>query len=219
MLVISHKPLASGLWQIKNATGASVNDVIFSCLSGAIQRYLHVQRDIPGPATSMKALIPVGFPPDPKSTRLANTWAFVTVPMPVTEPHPEARLRRTMQDFTAIKTSAYARVALACTNLSIKTLPISVCRDTTTNVFARHSIVFSNVPGPQTPVCLAGAVMTEIQQVFLNCISQAGVLSYNGTLYGNLVVDSNLVPDPRALGHLYIAELQALAAAVLGPTG
>lgn len=199
---------------IKNAANATVNDVVFTCAAGAIKRYCESQKLVmESPEVSVRALVPVGFPHNPKSKKLGNNWSFVSVPFPVSKPTTQERLEETQSSWAVIKNSMFAPVSLIISRIVADYLPLCIPQDTTTQMMARHSVIFSNVPGPDHAICLAGAELGEIQMVFPNLITQFGLLSYNGTLYGNFVVDPKLVPDGAKIGTYYLQELQAMATA------
>ncbi|CAM9994663.1 unnamed protein product [Ectocarpus sp. 13 AM-2016] len=70
----------------------------------------------------------------------------------------------------------------------------------------------SNVPGPQEPVRLAGVGMKRIHFAFSNIMPQVGVVSLDGKISINFVVDPISVPDSFSLSAHFLDELEALAA-------
>merc|ERR1711871_1771287 len=85
-------------------------------------------------------------------------------------------------------------------------------QNTAKDIFARHSMVFSNVPGPSQPVLVAGAELTGVQMVYPNLITQVGIISYAGKMYMNFTLDDEIIKRPELIGEYYIEELDKLAA-------
>lgn len=79
------------------------------------------------------------------------------------------------------------------------------------NVFCRHSLVFSNVPGPPSHWRLAGQTAVGVQMFYGNLLPQVGFLSYAGQIFGNMVVDPEALPNADWLAGLYAQALLDLA--------
>lgn len=90
-------------------------------------------------------------------------------------------------------------------------LPKFQQQQTALDTFARHSMVFSNVPGPAHPVFLCGKEIKGAQMLFPNLICQVGILSYNGTVCMNFQLDPQVVQDSHLLAKAFIDELEAMA--------
>jgi hypothetical protein len=126
-------------------------------------------------------------------------------------PTPVERLGASHATFKAIKASPEAAVARLA--VQINTLaPPRVLGTTAQQLFSRHTLVFSNVPGPAHPVYVGGCRVLAIQPVFPNLIPQVLCISYDGQLYMSIAVDPTAVPDPGRLGRLYLDELETLKA-------
>jgi hypothetical protein len=61
-----------------------------------------------------------------------------------------------------IKTTPRAFVQLWMQNNLPPLLPLSIAQQTVYDVFRRHSLVLTNVPGPDRPCLIAGKVCTKI---------------------------------------------------------
>jgi diacylglycerol O-acyltransferase / wax synthase len=82
--------------------------------------------------------------------------------------------------------------------------------------------VMTNVPGPQTPLHIAGS---EIKQV-LFWVPQTGtigmgvsILSFNGRVQFGLITDRAIVPDPKAIVARFPTEFEQLLYFVLLAAG
>ena len=79
------------------------------------------------------------------------------------------------------------------------------------NLFSRHSVVFSNVPGPAEPVFICGKRLVGLQGIYPNLITQLICISYCGEMQMNLVTDPDIIDAPATLSEYYLDELNALA--------
>eukprot|EP00746_Dinoflagellata_sp_MGD_P015706 gnl/MRDRNA2_/MRDRNA2_135017_c0_seq1.p1 gnl/MRDRNA2_/MRDRNA2_135017_c0~~gnl/MRDRNA2_/MRDRNA2_135017_c0_seq1.p1 ORF type:complete len:483 (-),score=74.43 gnl/MRDRNA2_/MRDRNA2_135017_c0_seq1:256-1704(-) len=207
----------------KDAMGVSFNDIVQGAAAGAIHRYCKKQGD---PAftgsnnVTLKALVPVMIPRrfDQKlHDRLdifTNNWCFCSTNMPVSAATPEARVRGTAAEMTRLKNSMRPYVGLWMINSLVPKLPEAESQKTARDLFGRHGLVFSNVPGPSQAIYLCGQKVTMLQSVFLNAIPQAILISYNDKIFMNYVVDPDVVRDPSSFGQMYLEELTELGRAI-----
>lgn len=113
------------------------------------------------------------------------------------------RLNMVHRNLTQIKHSPQAVVQLTFQNVCMPYLPYAFNQKLTRDVFLRHSMVISNVPGPTKPCMFAGKEVMGVQMFFGNLIPQIGLLSYREQLFGNLCVDPVHVPDAKSIAPLY----------------
>ena len=64
---------------------------------------------------------------------------------------------------------------------------------------ARHSVVFSNVRGPDAAACFANARLRGLSMVFSNPLPQVGVLTYNGRVHFTFTLDADATVAARDL--------------------
>ena len=192
-------------------------------MTGAIRRYCQGRADplLPeGEADAaglqMRALLPVSFP-RPEEGGFRNRWCFVSCPMPVGTGSVLGRLAATRAATAALKNSLVAPVQLFIQNSVLPYVPLFVSRQTCLDTFARHTCIFTNVPGPPAPVILAGKPLTSMQMIFPNLISQISLLSYAGLVHCNAVVDEATVANAPALRRHFVNELRELGAALQVP--
>ena len=77
---------------------------------------------------------------------------------------------------------------------------------------ARHSVVFSNVRGPDAAARFANARLRGLSMIFANPLPQVGVLTYDGRVHFTFTLDADAAVDARALlPRLYLDELRELA--------
>jgi WS/DGAT C-terminal domain/Wax ester synthase-like Acyl-CoA acyltransferase domain len=230
--------------KLKNAANVTVNDIVMTAMSQAIRDYcldqncpvlLQHQTSHKTKTLQYRTLLPVGVPVrskkeldddgadniDKKKGGLRNSFCMTSIDMCLGEEDIEERLRRIHTNTMALKTSPIVPVTMWIQNRICPWLPRSVTRQTLYDTFCRHSLVFSNVPGPSVKCLLAGKLVTGIQMFYPNLIPQVGLLSYAGYIHGNIIIttmdkERALVPKPERLAKFYAAALLDLGKRLLG---
>jgi hypothetical protein len=110
-----------------------------------------------------------------------------------------------------MKSSPTVLVQLWFQNTVVPYLPDFLFRQTAYDMFTRHTMVFSNVPGPENALYFAGSKLLSLVPIFPNLIDQGLVLSYDGTLFYNVNIDTQTFPESDKLPGMFKAELTALA--------
>jgi len=170
----------------------------------------------------VRALIPVAFPRPMVDTAspansLRNLWSFVSAPLPINPPTPLARLKLCNQDLTRLKQSPLAYIQLWMQNNVLCGLPDSMQQQAAMDVFSRHTLVFSNMPGPQEPLIFCQQQLLGLHIVFPNLLPQIIILSYAGGIFGNINLNPDMFPASKEenieemLPKLFMQELQELA--------
>jgi hypothetical protein len=178
--------------KLKAAAGESVtiNDVLFTVISQTIHDYLQEERDPTlTPELICRALLPVALP-RPKTIDRAQTmrnlWCMVSCDLAVGSASVMDRLDTIHQTLLNLKNSYVPAVTMGLQTYVMKYFPEGFNRDQVLQIFGRHSLVFSNVPGPPEPVTFAGKEVQSVQMIHFNLIPQVGLLSYRGMVYGNM---------------------------------
>jgi WS/DGAT C-terminal domain/Wax ester synthase-like Acyl-CoA acyltransferase domain len=206
--------------ELKNAATVTVNDIVMTAVSQAIHDLCESQSCpvllAKQGSLQSRALLPVALPrtaPDLEdpATALKNRWCLVSTDMAVGSCDILHRLERIHNATTLLKHSPQALIQLGLQNNVAGRLPQAVGQQTVLDVFRRHSLVFSNVPGPERTCKLAEHVVTGVQMFFSNLIPQVGVLSYAGYIGGNIVLDPEAVPGADHLAVFYAQALVDLA--------
>ena len=207
---------------IKSATQCTVNDVLMAAVSQAIYEYCQQQNDpilqTKGPKVQCRALLPVGFPrtqaefADP-SAALINKWSMASCEMAVGQTNVVDRLQQIRLHTTEMKEKPRAYMQLTIQNHVLKHLPRSFNRQACQDVFSRHSLVLTNVPGPPQKCRLAGKLVDKVQLFFSNILTQVDLISYGGMVYGNMIYDDAAIPNCQDFGSSYASALVDLARA------
>lgn len=217
---------------LKNAAGdgVSVNDIMFSSTAGLLRRYSELVEDRMLQRSGDNccdrftnyALMPVAMMrpaaerADPANA-LRNHWCFVPAELPVRVADPKERLALVRGNMKALKSSPTAHLQMGVQDNCLSCCAVAVPRKLAFDAMSRATVIFSNVPGPQEPVSLGPRRINGLQMVFPNLIPQVGILSLNGQVFMNFVLDPKEVKQADRLPQLYIDELTDLAAALQVP--
>jgi diacylglycerol O-acyltransferase len=183
---------------VGKALGASVNDVLLSCVAGALRGYL-VRKGDPTEGVMIRAVVPVNLRPPEKAYKLGNRFGLVFLDLPIGIDNPIERLYAVRANMGALKGSLQPILTLGL--LAAAGAGPKLLQDQLIAVLARNATaVMTNVPGPQQPLYMAGARIER----FMFWVPQSGnvgmgvsILSYNGEVQFGLITDRKLCPDPE----------------------
>ena len=201
---------------VGKALGASVNDVMLSCVAGAIRGYL-VHKGDPTEGVMIRALVPVNLRPAEKAYKLGNRFGVVFLDLPIGVENPIERLYAVRANMGTLKGSLQPILTLGL--LAAAGAGPKMLQDQLVAVLARNATaVMTNVPGPQQPLYLAGARIER----FMFWVPQSGnigmgasILSYNGEVQFGLITDRKLCPDPERLIARFGPEFEKLVMTTL----
>lgn len=172
----------------------SVNDILFTVVSRAIHDYLIEEKDPlleeKQRALNCRTLLPIALPrpsTSDKSKAMRNFWCFASCDLSVGVADILDRLQTIHHSLQILKTGLVPLVSNLLSTLVMK-LPRMISRDQTLNLFARHSMVLSNVPGPSEAVSIANHEITAVHMIHMNLIPQLSFLSYRGIVFGNAIL-------------------------------
>jgi diacylglycerol O-acyltransferase / wax synthase len=204
---------------ISEAFGCSINDVLISCVTGALRSYLLEQGDSVDDV-EVRALVPVNLRPAGPVTQLGNDFGLVFLSLPLGVEDPLARIAEVKKRMAQLKHSRQPLVALGI--LAGMGMAPSALRDKVLEALAANaSAVITNVRGAAEARYFAGKRITR--QIFW--VPQSGgigmgisILSYAGQVDFGVVTDARRVPDPGAIVRRFSAEFDALLlSALLAP--
>ena len=185
---------------VGQALGASINDVLLSCVAGAIGAYLRGRGDDPT-GQEIRAMVPVNLRPMDEAWKLGNRFGLVPLVLPIGIANPIERLaavRARMNDLKGGYQPVLAFALLAVAGLLIKPMQSALL-----NLFAKKATaVMTNVPGPRMPMAFCGRTVKQV----MFWVPQSGdiglgvsILSYAGGVQFGLITDDVLCPDPDAI--------------------
>jgi WS/DGAT/MGAT family acyltransferase len=209
---------------IKNALGATVNDVVMSVCAGGLRTWLEKHDALPdGP---LVAMIPVSVRTGEEEERWTNRVSAIFARLPVDEPDPLLRVQRVHDAMVGGKQLWDAVPAESLTDFAQFPPPavFALAARTATRLTGRYrspvNLVISNVPGPRQPLYAAGAQLLHYYPVSTIIDGQGlnvTVQSYLDTLDFGLVSDRELVPDVWDMVDYMLDDLHTLAELVTNP--
>lgn len=196
---------------VAKALHCTVNDVLLASASGALRSYM-LERGECLDGITVRATVPVNLRPLEHARQLGNHFGLVFLDLPVGEGNPVARLERVAASMRVLRKSRQAVAtfgALAAVGMAPPALQAFALE-----MFSRKaSAVATNVPGPQMPLYLGGARISDL----MFWVPQTGsiglgisILSYNGRVHFGLIADARLMPDPGAVIRRFGPEFEKL---------
>lgn len=192
-------PLAD-VKDVAHARGATVNDVLVTCVAGTLRRYLAAHDRH---CSSVTFMVPVNLTPIDLTLpdELGNSFALVQLELPTGEPDPLAVLRTVRHRMDRIKHGHEAAVAfriqeaIAGFNRTVYEASVDLLANRTVGVL-------TNVPGPPMPVYLAGCRvegMTGWAPLSGDQPMSFTIYSYDGRVTVGISCDRHLVPDHETI--------------------
>ncbi|MES3025151.1 MAG: wax ester/triacylglycerol synthase family O-acyltransferase [Pseudomonadota bacterium] len=197
---------------IGKAFGCSINDVLMASVAGALRAYLRSKGDEVAHDCDVRVMVPVNLRKASRQQKLGNAFGLVPLVLPVGLEDPVARLYEVRHRMNELKGSYTALVAMSVLGV-LGATPKQVQTEIQ-NYFARKATaVMSNVPGPQTPLFIAGSQLDQC----MFWVPQSGdigigvsILSYNGGVQFGIVTDDALVQDPDNIIKRFAPEFEKL---------
>ena len=203
--------------QAADATGATINDVLLSCVAAAVRAHLGdddtdlddaiLHAAVP---VSVREQLPEGIRPEPAA--LGNFFGTVFVPLPVDGDSPLERLYRVKHETRRLKKSWQPGISWGLAG-SAGLLPQTWRQPIAELMYRKASAVVSNVAGTRETRYLAGCRIRE--QMFW--VPQAGniglgisIVSYDGKVQFGVVADEAILMAPEAFLADCLAELETL---------
>lgn len=201
---------------IGKALNCSVNDVLLSCVSGAIGQYLQAQGDATE-GVEIRAMVPVNLRSMDDAYKLGNRFGLAPLVLPVGIANPIERVYEVRRRMGALKGSTQPVLAFAV--LAVAGLLIKPAQDVILNMFrSKTTAVMTNVPGPREKLTLAGSTLEEV----MFWVPQSGdiglgvsILSYGGNVQFGVMSDTRLCPDPQDIIDQFEPEFAKLSLVTL----
>ena len=183
---------------VKNVLGGTLNDVVLATVTGALRSFF-AQRGLASDDLDIRALVPVSVRSQDERGHLGNRVTQLTAPLPVNLTDPIERLHAVRETTAGLKESRQALGGEVLTAISEWTVPNLLVQAVRLASRARpYNLIVTNVPGPQIPLYLEGALMRTsypVVPLFENLGLVVGLFSYNGGLYWGLNADWEQIPD------------------------
>jgi len=197
---------------LSKALGCTVNDLLISAVTGALNSYLVARGEQPAPHIEIRATVPVNLRPLEHARELGNHFGLVFLSLPLGERNPLARVRRISERMDELKSGRQATVSfglLAALGMG----PSALQKPALEMLSEKATTVLTNVPGPQQPLYLAGERVKDM----MFWVPQNGsigmgisILSYDGQVFFGVVTDRRLVPEPHDIIERFRPEFEKL---------
>lgn len=218
-LAAVHSSLAD-LKQVKNALGGTVNDVALAATAGGLRR-LFEQREERLDADALRVMVPVSVRQAGEQLALGNRVSSLFVDLPIAEPDPLLRYRKTVAASQELKGTGQAQGGEALVELAGAAPPL------VHGVVARlaftprlFNLTITNVPGVQATLYALGSPLQRVVPlvpIFAGHAVGVAVVSYDGKVTFGINADRAKVPDVDVLRdgiEEALGELRDLAAEV-----
>ena len=185
---------------VGKALNCSINDVLLSCVAGALGEYLKsLGDDVSG--QEIRAMIPVNLRPLEQAHQLGNRFGLVPLVLPIGMENPVERVYEVRRRMNALKGSTQPLLAFGM--LAVAGLLIKPAQEALLGLFGRKTTaVMTNVPGPREKLKLLGSTLE--QSMFW--VPQSGdiglgvsILSYGGGVQFGVITDTLLCPQPQKI--------------------
>jgi diacylglycerol O-acyltransferase len=184
--------------EVKNAFGATVNDVVLAVVTGALAFFLQERgRNIEG--LELKACVPVSIRAEGASGSLGNHLTQIMAPLPVFMDDPVERLHYVHEAMADLKDSRQAMAASAIASLQDFAPPTLHAQASRMNFSGRFfNLLVTNVPGPQFPLYVLGRKLESMFPIAFLAGDRAlaiAIMSYDGAMNFGLLGDFDALPD------------------------
>ena len=201
---------------VGRALNCSINDVLLSCVAGALGEYLKSHGDdVAG--QEIRAMVPVNLRPLDQAYKLGNRFGLVPLVLPIGVDNPIERVYEVRRRMSELKGSYQPLLAFSL--LAVAGLLIKPAQDMLLSLFAKKTTaVMTNVPGPRDKLKFCGSTLE--QSMFW--VPQSGdvglgvsILSYGGGVQFGVIADSLLCPEPQRIIDEFVPEFAKLSLVTL----
>ena len=201
---------------VGKALNCSINDVLLSCVAGAIGEYLRSKGEsVDG--KEIRAMVPVNLRPLEMAHKLGNQFGLAPLVLPVGLDNPVERVYEVRRRMAGLKGSMQPLLSFGL--LAVAGLLIKPAQNAMLNLFSKKTTaVMTNVPGPKEKLKICGSTIEES----LFWVPQSGsvglgvsILSYGGGVQFGVVTDSTLCPYPQQIIDQFEPEFAKLSMVTL----
>jgi diacylglycerol O-acyltransferase len=201
---------------VGKALNCSINDVLLSCVAGAIGDYLKAHGDATQ-GKEIRAMVPVNLRSPDHVHHLGNQFGLAPLVLPIGVDNPIERVYEVRRRMQGLKGSMQPLLAFGL--LAVAGLLVKPMQDAMLGLFSKKTTaVMTNVPGPREKMKLCGSTVEET----LFWVPQSGtvglgvsILSYGGGVQFGVVSDSTLCPDPQKIIDQFEPEFAKLSMVTL----
>lgn len=185
---------------VGKALNCSLNDVLLSCVAGAIGEYLRALGDNTK-GQEIRAMVPVNLRPLDQAHKLGNNFGLAPLVLPIGVENPIERVYEVRRRMGALKGSMQPLLAFGM--LAVAGTLVKPAQEALLNLFSKKTTaVMTNVPGPKEKLKFCGSTLEQS----LFWVPQSGsvglgvsILSYGGGVQFGIISDATLCPDPQKI--------------------
>jgi WS/DGAT/MGAT family acyltransferase len=199
---------------LRRAMGCTVNDVVLTVVTGAFREFM-IRRQVHPEDLDFRIQAPVSVRRDSEKGKLGNRVSAWAIRLPLEESDPLEQLKRINETTRDLKESGHAEGVDMMMSL-MEVMPTALMSLGAQAASGVTNSIVTNVPGPQFPLYLLGAELTEMfPQVPLlpNVGLGIALISYNGRVCWGFNADPELVPDLSEFANLMQKSLEAVTLA------
>ena len=197
---------------VSKALDCSVNDVLLSCVAGAIGAYLKSFGDDVA-NQEIRVMVPVNLRTTEHAYELGNQFGLAPLVLPIGMDNPVDRLFEVRKRMGSLKSSMQPLLSFGL--LAVAGILVKPAQDALLHMFSKKTTaVMTNVPGPQQKQKICGSTVEET----LFWVPQSGtvglgvsILSYGGGVQFGIVSDATLCPEPQKIIDQFAPEFNKLA--------
>jgi diacylglycerol O-acyltransferase len=197
--------------QVAHANGAKLNDVVLAAVAGGARDLLDSRGELT-PGLRLRAMVPVSMRGSGDAGAAGNRVGTMIVSLPIAEPDPVRRLEEIARTTAERKRRPPDQPGARCAQRAVAR---TMAQQRLVNLFT------SNLPGPATPLYVAGSRVLEAFQIGVlqgNITLAVGVLSYAGQLNFAIVGDADACPDLAVFAEGLSGSLRELGIAAQAPS-
>ncbi len=207
--------------RVKDALGATVNDVVLTAVAGGMRTYLR-RHGVHVDDIDFRVFVPVSTRSADERGTMGNRVAGWIVNLPLGERDALKRLRHVRDATLRLKRSNHARGAEVFTEIAEWASPslLGMAIRLTSQAALPFNLVVTNVPGPPIPLYLLGSRLRAVYPMvplFVNLGLGIALFSNAGTLFWGFNADRDVVPDLDAFVGGLLAAFEELSTAVPAP--
>lgn len=205
--------------ELKDKAGATVNDVAMAALSQAIHDYcVHCDCEVlkeKGIKTRCSTTMTVALPrhQEDKFLAIGNQWVPISMNLGLGYETIMQRLQHLQKEREFLKNSPLPYCQLLTQNQIIPALRLNFnfTRKQTHDVVTRHTLNWTNVPGPKEEAILCGKLCKNVQFFLNHIMPVVSMLSYNGQVNISMTIDDEDNKDIHLFPQFYSRALVLLA--------
>ena len=193
------------------ASGGTLNDTFMAAVGGGVAAYHEAHN---APCEYVRVNMPVNMRTS-GDMRAGNRWVPARFPMPIDSGDAVTRIQRLSPLLKQARTEPALLLSDTIYRL-LTALPQSATTSISASMMKGCDLAITNVPGPPIGLFASGAAVQAIVPFAPKggAAANVGLMTYNGTAYVGINIDTRAIPDPEA----FVEDIRAAFDEVLAIT-